>query len=84
MDLVRGSTFPKAKPKQKLLTVLRLAILRYFFIPLYAKWWSEQTSPKVFGVLLFLYLLQMFNWAVYSYNVNRIGVDVEVSIYYLF
>lgn len=34
-----GSTFPKAKPKQSLLTVLRLAVVRYLLLPLYAKWY---------------------------------------------
>lgn len=69
MDL--GSTFPKAKPKQSLLTVIRLAVLRYILFPLYAKWWVAQTSLRIFAFLLFLYILQMINWAIYSYNVNR-------------
>lgn len=72
VDLVRGSTFPKAKPKQTLLTVIRLAILRYLFLPLYAQWWVKQTSPNAFGLLFFLYITQMINWAVYTFNVNRI------------
>lgn len=71
-----GSTFPKAKPKQSLLTVLRLAVLRLIFLPLYAKWWVQQTSPKVFAFLLTLYLLQMFNWGIYSYNNNK-AVETE-------
>ncbi|XP_059620468.1 protein phtf [Phlebotomus argentipes] len=71
VDLVRGSSFPKAKPKQSLLTVFRLAILRLIFLPLYAKWWVEQTSPRVFAFLLGLYVLQMFTWAVFSFHVNN-------------
>ena len=70
VDLVRGSTFPKAKPKQSLLTVLYLSILRYCFLPLYARWWVKETSAKVFVLLLSLYLLQMTNWAIYSLNVR--------------
>lgn len=66
-----GSTFPKAKPKQSLLTIIRLAVIRYLFLPLYAKWWVAQTSSKIFAFLLSLYVLQMMNWAIYSYNVNR-------------
>lgn len=69
---VPGSTFPKAKPKQSLLTVLRLAVVRYLLLPLYAKWWVAQTSSRVFAFLLFLYLMQMINWAIYSYNLNKI------------
>jgi hypothetical protein len=72
VDLVRGSTFPKAKPKQSLLQVLYLSILRYFFLPLYSKWWVKETSARVFVVLLSLYFLQMINWAIYSINVKNI------------
>ncbi|XP_055320501.1 protein phtf [Sitodiplosis mosellana] len=71
VDLVRGSTFPKAKPKQGLLTVLRLAVVRYLLLPLYAKWWVAQTSSRIFAFLFFLYAMQMLNWAIYSYNVNK-------------
>lgn len=74
-----GSTFPKAKPKQSLLTVLRLAVLRLIFLPLYSKWWVQQTSPKVFALLLTLYLLQMFNWGIYSYNINK-AVESENDV----
>lgn len=79
VDLVRGSSFPKAKPKQGLGTVLKLSVLRYCFLPLYAKWWVAQTSPRVFTLLLLLYGLQMWCWGVYSYNINRPGSgDAEV------
>lgn len=79
MCFVPGSTFPKAKPKQSLLTVLRLAVLRLIFLPLYSKWWVQQTSPKVFAFLLTLYLLQMFNWGIYSYNINK-AVETENEV----
>lgn len=75
-----GSSFPKAKPKQTLLTVLRLAVLRLFLLPVYAKWWVEQTSPKIFIFLLALYVLQLFNWSIYSYNIHRTDYDAEVVI----
>ncbi|KAH8285589.1 hypothetical protein KR054_011348, partial [Drosophila jambulina] len=70
VDLVRGSTFPKAKPKQSLLTVIRLAILRYVLLPLYAQWWVKQTSPNAFGFILVLYLTQLVNWAIYVLHSN--------------
>ncbi|XP_017050352.1 LOW QUALITY PROTEIN: protein phtf [Drosophila ficusphila] len=72
VDLVRGSTFPKAKPKQSLLTVIRLAILRYVLLPLYAQWWVKQTTPNAFGFILVLYLTQLFNWAIYVLHSSRI------------
>ncbi|XP_052896932.1 protein phtf [Anopheles moucheti] len=67
VDLVRGSTFPKAKSKLSILTVLYLAALRFLLLPVYARWWVQQTSPGVFLLLLTLYLLQMLNLGVYSY-----------------
>lgn len=72
VDLVRGSSFPKAKPKQTLVTVIRLAILRYFFLPIYAKWWVAQTSPQLFVILLCLYISQMINWGIYTFHANRV------------
>ncbi|KAL5288610.1 PHTF1 family protein [Megaselia abdita] len=75
VDLVRGSTFPKPKPKQTFLTVIRLAVLRYFFLPLYAKWWVTQTSPRIFSFLLLLYMSQLVNCGIYSYNMHRSSKD---------
>lgn len=78
-DSCTGSSFPKAKPKQTLLTVLRLAVLRLFLLPIYAKWWVEQTSPKIFIFLLALYVLQLFNWGIYSYNIRKTDYEAEVN-----
>jgi hypothetical protein len=73
VDLVRGSTFPKAKPKQSLIQVLYLSVLRSLFLPLFSKWWVKQTSAKMFVVLLSLYFLQMINWAIYSLHIRSIS-----------
>lgn len=75
VDLVRGSSFPKLKPKQSLLTVLRLAVLRLLFLPIYARWWAQQTSRKIFACFLVLYLLKMIKWALFSYNLHHQGSD---------
>ncbi|XP_062543085.1 protein phtf isoform X2 [Armigeres subalbatus] len=80
VDLVRGSTFPKAKSKLSILTVIYLAALRLILLPIYAKWWVQQTSPTVFVLLLALYMLQMVNLGIYSYNVNKTGPDQEEHI----
>lgn len=74
-----GSTFPKAKPKQTLLTVIRLAILRYLLLPLYAQWWVKQTTPNAFGFILCLYITQLINWAVYIMHSNRLVPLVYVQ-----
>lgn len=61
-----GSSFPKTKPKHGFVTVARLGTLRFLFLPLYSKWWVEETSGRGFALLLFLYFLQLINLAVYS------------------
>lgn len=78
--LIPGSTFPKAKPKQSLVTVLYLSLLRFFLLPLYSRWWVKETSAKVFILLLSLYILQMTNWAIYSLNVNKIDLRLLQSL----
>ncbi|XP_052872387.1 protein phtf isoform X2 [Anopheles cruzii] len=80
VDLVRGSTFPKAKSKLSILTVLYLGALRFLLLPVYARWWVQQTSPGVFLLLLVLYLLQMLNLGIYSYRVRSVGQDEAEQI----
>ncbi|XP_063243694.1 protein phtf isoform X2 [Bacillus rossius redtenbacheri] len=65
VDLVRGSSFTKAKPKHGLMTVARLAVARLLLLPLHGRWWLQQTSARVFALLLLLYLLQALNALLY-------------------
>nr|XP_046477565.1 protein phtf isoform X1 [Neodiprion pinetum] len=67
VDLVRGSSFPKAKPEHGLCTVAYLAVQRLLFLPLHKSWWVQQTSPRIFLLFLLLYCLQIFNIGVYYY-----------------
>ncbi|XP_047108069.1 protein PHTF1 isoform X1 [Schistocerca piceifrons] len=67
VDLVRGSSFPKAKPKHGLITVTRLACLRLVLLPAYSHWWIQQTSPRVFVLLTTLYVLQLVCGVTYFY-----------------
>ena len=60
-----GSSFPKAKPKHGLSTVACLALQRLLFLPLYRKWWIQQTSLKIFILFLLLYSLQLINMSIY-------------------
>ncbi|XP_066994433.1 protein phtf isoform X2 [Anabrus simplex] len=76
VDLVRGSSFPKAKPKHGLVTVTRLALMRLLLLPAYSRWWSQQTSPRVFALLSLLYILQLFNMLVYAYCTSQLAEDV--------
>ncbi|XP_071871309.1 putative homeodomain transcription factor [Bombus fervidus] len=65
VDLVRGSSFPKAKPKHGLSTVACLALQRLLLLPLYRKWWIQQTSLTIFTLFLLLYSLQLVNMGIY-------------------
>ncbi|KAG4068371.1 hypothetical protein HA402_007891 [Bradysia odoriphaga] len=65
--LVRGSSYTKAKTKQNLFTVIRLAFIRFLLLPIYSQWWVQQTSRKIYNFLLTLYALQVFNFGVYIY-----------------
>ncbi|XP_066262455.1 protein phtf isoform X2 [Euwallacea similis] len=67
LDLVRGSSFTKAKPQHGFVKVTRMATSRWLFMPFYAKWWMRQTSAKFFTFILFLYLVQMLNIVSYFY-----------------
>ncbi|XP_076160025.1 protein phtf-like isoform X2 [Ptiloglossa arizonensis] len=71
VDLVRGSSFPKAKPKHGLSTVACLALQRLLFLPLYRKWWMQQTSLKIFTLFLLLYSLQLINMCIYFYQMAK-------------
>lgn len=65
LDLVRGSSFTKAKPKHGFFKVTKMATVRCFFLPFYGKWWIEQTSKYVFTICLIVYILHIINIAIY-------------------
>ncbi|XP_059573256.1 protein PHTF1 isoform X1 [Alligator mississippiensis] len=59
VDLVRGSTFAKAKPDIPWTSLTGKGIVRVVFFPLFSRWWVRVTSPRIFTWLLGLYLLQV-------------------------
>ncbi|XP_046654831.1 protein PHTF2-like isoform X1 [Daphnia pulicaria] len=65
LDVVRGSSFPKAKPKHGLVYLSQLCVLRLLFLPFHRHWWIQQTSCGVFQLLLILYGFQMVNMVIY-------------------
>ncbi|XP_015429600.1 PREDICTED: putative homeodomain transcription factor [Dufourea novaeangliae] len=71
VDLVRGSSFPKTKPKHGLSTVACLALQRLLFLPVYRRWWMQQTSSKIFTLFLLLYSLQLINMCIYFYQITK-------------
>ncbi|CAH1176498.1 unnamed protein product [Phaedon cochleariae] len=68
LDLVRGSSFTKAKPKHGVIKVTKLATLRCLLFPFYGKWWITQTSKYVFGISLLLYISLVINTIIYLIN----------------
>ncbi|XP_037803599.1 putative homeodomain transcription factor [Penaeus monodon] len=55
VDLVRGSTFPKAKPQSGIWLAGLHGISRIILLPLYASWWIRETSCTGFFVVLSVY-----------------------------
>ncbi|XP_064597499.1 LOW QUALITY PROTEIN: protein PHTF2-like [Liolophura sinensis] len=80
VDLVRGSTFSKAKPQVPWTAITQRAVLRVLFFPLYYKWWVQQTSRKFWCFLLFLYLLQVSTAIVYIMNMGEYITEENVTL----
>ncbi|KAJ8378374.1 hypothetical protein AAFF_G00243320 [Aldrovandia affinis] len=59
VDLVRGSTFSKAKPDRPWTALTRKGLVRVLFFPFFFQWWIQVTSRCISIWLLFLYLLQV-------------------------
>ncbi|XP_048518423.1 protein phtf isoform X9 [Dendroctonus ponderosae] len=80
LDLVRGSSFTKAKPQHGFVKVARMATFRCFLMPFYAKWWIRQTSSIFFAFILFLYIVQTVNVAFfYMFTQSSAPNPLEVS-----
>ncbi|XP_059047117.1 protein phtf isoform X2 [Achroia grisella] len=65
VDLVRGSSFPKAKPTLGMRRVVWFALVRLVFLPALYQWWAQQTSPTCAKFLLSLWLMQLLNISLY-------------------
>ncbi|KAI1890640.1 hypothetical protein AGOR_G00155740 [Albula goreensis] len=59
VDLVRGSTFSKAKPESPWTALTRKGLVRVLFFPFFFHWWIQVTSKCISIWLLLLYLLQV-------------------------
>ncbi|MEE6493324.1 hypothetical protein FKM82_016790 [Ascaphus truei] len=78
VDLVRGSTFAKAKPESPWTSLTRKGLVRVVLFPLFSKWWIQVTSPCVFIWLLMLYLMQV-TAIVLSFMVPVANVSEQVG-----
>ncbi|KAM5295432.1 protein PHTF1 isoform 3-T3 [Glossophaga mutica] len=66
VDLIRGSTFAKAKPEIPWTSLTRKGLVRVVFFPLFSSWWIQVTSVRIFVWLLLLYLMQVSALVLYS------------------
>ena len=74
LDLIRGSAFTKAKPKQGYIATTYLGILRVIFFPFYWFWWKQQTNSLVTCLLLFLYSAQITSMYMYFYPSSALHI----------
>ncbi|XP_067665289.1 protein PHTF2-like [Haliotis asinina] len=79
VDLIRGSTFSKAKPKVSWTSITGYAIIRALLLPVYFRWWVQQSSVLFFLFLLYLYSQQLVTMVVYFRTVGEITED-ELSL----
>ncbi|XP_032406301.1 putative homeodomain transcription factor 1 isoform X2 [Xiphophorus hellerii] len=58
VDLVRGSTFSKAKPENQWTALTRKGLVRVLLFPFFFHWWIQVTSRSISLCILMLYFLQ--------------------------
>ncbi|XP_017264388.1 putative homeodomain transcription factor 1 isoform X2 [Kryptolebias marmoratus] len=65
VDLVRGSTFSKAKPESPWTAQTRKGLVRVLLYPFFFQWWIQVTSKSISACILVLYFLQVAAVALY-------------------
>ncbi|XP_059186177.1 putative homeodomain transcription factor 1 isoform X2 [Centropristis striata] len=59
VDLVRGSTFSKAKPESPWTALTRKGLVRVLLFPFFFQWWIQVTSKSISSCILLLYFMQV-------------------------
>ncbi|XP_077460107.1 putative homeodomain transcription factor 1 [Stigmatopora argus] len=59
VDLVRGSTFSKAKPQSPWTALTRKGLVRVLLFPFFFSWWIQVTSKPISSCILLLYFMQV-------------------------
>ncbi|XP_028168395.1 putative homeodomain transcription factor 2 isoform X1 [Ostrinia furnacalis] len=77
VDLVRGSSFPKAKPTLGMRRVVWFALVRLVFFPALYQWWAQQTSSACAKFLLGLWLMQVLNMSLYFMTPATLDIDAD-------
>lgn len=65
VDLVRGSTFSKAKPESPWTALTRKGLVRVLLFPFFFQWWIQVTSRSISSCILVLYFMQVAAVALY-------------------
>ncbi|XP_051930932.1 putative homeodomain transcription factor 1 [Hippocampus zosterae] len=65
VDLVRGSTFSKAKPQSPWTALTRKGLVRVLLLPFFFPWWIQVTSKTISSCILLLYFMQVAAVALY-------------------
>lgn len=65
VDLVRGSTFSKAKPDSPWTALTRKGLVRVLLFPFFFHWWIQVTSKSVSICILALYFMQVATVVLY-------------------
>ncbi|KAJ8020993.1 putative homeodomain transcription factor 2 [Holothuria leucospilota] len=68
VDLVRGSTFTKAKPEHAWLATTRKGLCRVLLLPVFYHWWKSQLTVWMLHLLLVLYFLQLICLLIYMFS----------------
>lgn len=66
VDLVRGSTFSKAKPESPWTALTRKGLVRVLLFPFFFQWWIHVTSKSISSCILMLYFMQVASAVLYS------------------
>ncbi|XP_034021735.1 putative homeodomain transcription factor 1 isoform X2 [Thalassophryne amazonica] len=65
VDLVRGSTFSKAKPESPWTALTRKGLVRVLLFPFFFQWWIQVTSMSISSCILVLYFMQVAAMVLY-------------------
>uniref|UniRef100_A0A672G5Y8 Putative homeodomain transcription factor 1 n=1 Tax=Salarias fasciatus TaxID=181472 RepID=A0A672G5Y8_SALFA len=65
VDLVRGSTFSKAKPESPWTALTRKGLVRVLLFPFFFQWWIHVTSKSISSCILMLYFMQVASAVLY-------------------
>ena len=78
LDLIRGSAFTKAKPKQGCIATTCIGIVRVLLFPFFMKWWTDQTNKALSTLFCLMYLLQVSSMYMY-FNFDQKSDDLTSS-----